>query len=469
MNRSVVAVVSVAIGLGLLTGCSSEPDPSRAGTLAWIRDRPEVTEATVVREASDPSNGDIEITLEDGTSDREVEGFVDAFRDHFNAVDEPYSYRLRVDDFIAAVADHGPDDTIGWEGPPLGETLDRALWLRRDGRATAYDDARGASSYEYERITASGADVPQLALDLDAYDSEVAGDEPWGIKVASPDGNSVISWSRQLDRAALEPLVHLQRLYPGTTGLSGDGDLDVVLIDPADIGAAQLARLPDLLEAAGVPSSITGWGPVVFDSHRQLRRLVARPENRHTYAALAQVGGLGPSLEGSYGHPRDVLATDETSLHGALAILGKHSGGILGVGYSPEPGVNQAAVVRAEPDDSRTWLRAVDTVVGMPDVLSFGLYPGPSEREGNVWLGFVPTISDEDLRTILAIGQRLAPDGLFFVAAGSDPARYGPNSYLYDALLNADGTVEGSDDAGSEDADSRALVQRLTGLWAQIA
>ena len=125
-------------------------------------------------------------------------------------------------------------------------------------------------------------------------------------------------------------------------------------------------------------------------------------------------------------------------------------------------------MVRAGPEDSPEWVRAVDTVIGLPDVVFFDAFTAGSARTATATVTVKPSISDADLTAILTTAHGLAPKGVIYAAAERDSPAVTQTPTTSVVTLNADGTLE-APTSESSDPETQALVDRLTGLWATVA
>ncbi|TCC57974.1 hypothetical protein E0H73_26850 [Kribbella pittospori] len=114
--------------VGLLTACAKAPEEAAADRLEWLRGLDGVEKVEVVADGNDEL---IVLTSAKRRPDQDIAALVDKVKREFDRHDDDYynSIELAIDDFRArfspsprAVRD--PD-------------LQRVLWLRKDGRATA--------------------------------------------------------------------------------------------------------------------------------------------------------------------------------------------------------------------------------------------------------------------------------------------------------------------------------------------
>ncbi|MGH3369468.1 MAG: hypothetical protein ACRDPR_05660, partial [Nocardioidaceae bacterium] len=211
----------------------------------------------MVTSTGDPDDELIRLTLVKGIPDQEVSALVDTVKREFRAHGEGYhsSIELAIDGF------HGRfyPSTSTKRDPDL----ERALWLRRDGRATS--STYGPSGFV---VTVPPAAVAAVALGFD----QVVPDEDRRRthRVESADRQVVVEWTQspglgfRLDRDAAQRFADLQARYRNLTGwIEGPERRAGVYFAATDIGLnALLAALPRLVEARRFGDLELGWGLV---------------------------------------------------------------------------------------------------------------------------------------------------------------------------------------------------------------
>jgi hypothetical protein len=294
--------------------------------------------------ADDPASAYLRVTLDDGLDEAGVRTAVDGLEDGFDE-DVPDSVQVVFDAFSALVHP-GQVDTADPD-------LERALWLRADGRATWFGpgphfrpgDALSRSGTN-PLVLAPATDVVQLALDLDAAVPGV--DEVRrSFAVGSPDGSMRVQWSNYptgLDRDALSAFATLQGELPGTTGWYDDSEGTVgVHVDPAALALDEwLERGPELV--AGLPVREVGWGPLRAESFQDLRELGA--EVRPVLGGLLAAPGVrAVTHEG-------VQVEDLATLDVVRRLLPEETFSVVRepsdlIGFAPDPVVSIRDVMKA--------------------------------------------------------------------------------------------------------------------------
>ncbi|MGA8113334.1 MAG: hypothetical protein WCA46_06705 [Actinocatenispora sp.] len=259
ISRRALGVMTGTAALGLVTGCSgkhpTEPEGQAAGRLEWLSGLDGVEKAETTAHPVDPREKLILLTLGKGIDDRAVLGLVHTVKKGFAGHDGAGVdvVELDVDGF------HGQ-----FEPSPSTKDdpdVDRALWLRRDGRATA--SVYGPSGL---RVTAPQTAVVEVALGFD----RTGGHEEYGRthRVESTDRAVVVEWEdhpgqgQRLDRDVLQDIADLQKKYPHLTGwFDGSDHRAGVYFSLDDIGFdALLTRIS--AEVGSMPVELElGWGP----------------------------------------------------------------------------------------------------------------------------------------------------------------------------------------------------------------
>ncbi|MFG1818528.1 hypothetical protein ACGFIF_32515 [Kribbella sp. NPDC049174] len=259
ISRRALGTLAGGVVLGLVTGCTSNNSPERASAdrLEWLRGLDGVEKAELVTPAVQPEDKLVRLTLVRRLPDHDVNALVDKVKREFRTYDEDYfrSIEVAIDGY------HGrfyPSSSS--KSDP---DLDRALWLRRDGRATS--STYGASGLI---ITAPAAAVAAVAL---GFDQVVPSEDARRThRVESADRQVVVEWTDsptlgfRLDRAAAQHFVDLQSKYRNLTGwIAGPERRAGVHFAAKDISLdALLAGLPKLVDATTFGELQLGWGPV---------------------------------------------------------------------------------------------------------------------------------------------------------------------------------------------------------------
>jgi hypothetical protein len=258
ISRRYLGTLAGGVALGLVTGCTgNSPENASVDRLEWLRGLDGVEKAELVTPVVQPEDEAIRLTLVERLPDHDVTALVDKVKREFRSHDEGYSRSIEV----AIDGYHGKfyPSTSTKRDPDL----ERALWLRRDGRATA--STYGASGLI---VTASAAAVAAVALGFDqAVPSE---DGRRTHRVESADRQVIVEWvdspglGFHLDRAATQHFVALQSKYRHLTGwIAGPERRAGVYFAAADIGLdALLAAVPRLVPADRFGEVVLGWGPV---------------------------------------------------------------------------------------------------------------------------------------------------------------------------------------------------------------
>lgn len=254
ISRRALGTLAGGVVLGLVAGCAEKPPAeASADRLEWLRGLDGVEKAELVTLDEER----IRLTLVRQLPDHDVSALVDTIKRKFRPHSEDYNRSIEV----AVDGYHGrffPSSNT--ERDP---DLERALWLRRDGRATS--STYGASGL---LVTAPAAVVAAVALGLDqVVPSE---NERRTHRVESADRQVVVEWESspglgfQLDRVATQHFVDLQARYPHLSGwIGGPSRRAGIYFAAADIELdALLAAVPTLVDAAKFGEVQLGWGPV---------------------------------------------------------------------------------------------------------------------------------------------------------------------------------------------------------------
>jgi hypothetical protein len=255
-SRRALGTLTGVVVLGAVTGCSNTPDEASSDRLEWLGGLDGVEKAELVTSTGDPDYELIRLTLVPGIPDQEINALVDTVKQKFRPHGEGYnsSIELAIDGY------HGRfyPSTSTKRDPDV----ERALWLRRDGRPTS--STYGPSGFV---VTAPPAAVAAVALGFDQVAPE---DARRTHRVESADRQVVVQWVQspslgfRLDRDAAQRFADLQARYSHLTGwIEGPERRAGVYFAATDIGLdALLAALPRLVDARRFGDLELGWGPV---------------------------------------------------------------------------------------------------------------------------------------------------------------------------------------------------------------
>lgn len=273
-------------------GCSSSG--SREDPAAWAGGQDHVAAAELVP-YDDPSQGTfLRITLDDGLPDATVEAVVHDVKAHFDDESDPPSIDVDVDGFQASVFPGLVTFSDGVSDPDL----DRALWLRADGRATTYGDLFHSTVSSHPRVIAAAADVAQLAIDFDAAVTHEH-DVRYSTSVESADGTAGVEWTTStglgfgLDPDVVGVFAELQRAHPGTTGwLTSDGVGWKAFVDvvPDEVPLAAVTT-GTLVDASVFTTLELGWGPARAAAD-QFAQVFGEPGLRRVLDDLRSLDGV---------------------------------------------------------------------------------------------------------------------------------------------------------------------------------
>ncbi len=441
--RVLVALVALSLlGVALVASLTEDramADPADVDGVADVRR---------VAWADDPDSTYLRIVLEDGLSEQEVRDAVDDVKTGYDDEDAPDPGSLQVvfDEFSAGVFPRH----VSTEHPD--PDLERALWLREDGRATWFGPGdqfrpgdRLSRSGTSPLVIAPAADVVDLALDLDA--AFPATDEVRrSFAIGSQDGAMRVQFSNYpavLDRSGLEAFQALQERYPGTTGWLDGGEGAAVHLSDADVTLPQaLARGRDLLD--GLLVTEVGWGPLRARTFPELGRM-ARDLGPALARLRAMPGVRAVSSEG-------VQVDDVTTLDAVRRLLPDETVLLVRepndlIGFPPDPVLEVGSWT--EPELLALWREAV-AIDGL--------------RQINPSLVVETDITDADLARLFALVKpRLGPDDTLPLYAGEAPI-YRVSDLTYVGDLVGDGSLAPPGDPVSPQAAD--LGERFAGPWA---
>ncbi|MGA8113332.1 MAG: hypothetical protein WCA46_06695 [Actinocatenispora sp.] len=256
MSRRALGAMTGALALGLVAGCGTSPRKESTDRLEWLGELDGVEKAEQTTYPGEPDSPLILLTLTRRISDRAVRELIDTVRRRFDIHDDEYDngIELDIDGFHARFF---PEVSAAED-----RDVDRILWLRRDGRATA--SVYGSSGFV---ITAPQAMVATVALGFD----KVGGHEEgrYTHRVESVDRALAVQWTDcpslgfALNRDVTQHFADLQKRYPHLAGwLVSPDDRSGVYFGPDDIGLDALrTALASTVDLSDFPKLDLGWGP----------------------------------------------------------------------------------------------------------------------------------------------------------------------------------------------------------------
>jgi hypothetical protein len=290
--------------------------------MKWLGGLDGVERAELVPYSDESDERLIRLVLVKDIPDREVAALIDTVKQKFPQYDEGYdgSIELAIDGFHARFH---PSNRMTREVDREVD-VERALWLRRDGRATS--SVYGSSGF---KVTAAPAAVAAVALGFDRIAPDEGGRRTH--RVESADRQVVVEWTHcpplgfRLNRRAAQRFADLQAKYPHLTGwidepehraavyfAAADVDLDVLL-----------GSLPKLVD--GVFGKLElGWGPA--RAPQALFGKAFSPRIRELLGHLMTIpGGAEVTIVDYHGtaEPGWVTVRDRAGYVAALATLRK--------------------------------------------------------------------------------------------------------------------------------------------------
>lgn len=381
ISRRQLGGLAAGVSVSLLVGCSTggDGDPSDADLLTWLNQLNGVARAEYVPNDSDTTGHSARITTTPQLSDTDVRALTAELAKGYDkhAPRGRPSLQLQVDRFLFP----------GRTGP-LGNRvleLERALWLRSDGRAISADGIGG----RFTIITRPGT-VADVALGFDA----VSGDKGRAThEVRSEDGWTALSWSDYvdqgwaLDRPMVQRIADLGHRYPGLqwwarvdpteikAGLffaADDISLDELIAD-----ADRLVRRADFAELE------LGWGPARAP-YELFAPAFATGKIRAVLDAVADVpgvaelrvsertGGKGPDLD-------ELVVRTAAGYRAGLAALRGTWNDYVSVSLVREParyiGQRPTEVFRGSIFDSALRVRVQAALADLDQVLQYAIGP----------------------------------------------------------------------------------------------
>lgn len=256
ISRRGLGTLTGVVVLGVLAGCSEKtPEEASGDRLEWLGDLDGVEKAELV---PDPGSEDhlIRLTLVKAVPEQTVRKLVDTVKRKFERYAEGYDKRIE----LAIDGFHGRFSPSALT--KRDADLERALWLRRDGRATS--STYGPSSLI---VTAPPAAVAAVALGFDQVARDESGRRMYRIE--DTDRQVAVQWDQspglgfRLNRVATQNFVDLGTKYPNLTGWIEEPEHRAgIYFAASDIGLdALLAALPKLVNAGQFGDLELGWGP----------------------------------------------------------------------------------------------------------------------------------------------------------------------------------------------------------------
>ncbi|MEV5961607.1 hypothetical protein AB0L70_07565 [Kribbella sp. NPDC051952] len=295
ISRRTFGTLAGGVVLGALAGCG------KPSGLEWLRSLDGVQSAEVVDDR-------IVLTVVERLADPDLRALVEKIKHDFRTYDEDYdsSIELAVDSHHARIY---PSPTT-----EVDTDLERALWLRKDGRATS--STYGPSGMV---VTAPASVVGAVALGFDQAVPSPGGRSTH--RVESADRQVVVQWvdspglGFKLDRVAVGRFAELQRRYPGTTGwVEGPDRRAGVYFATADIS---LDALLGALPTGQVFGKLElGWG-IACAPEADFPKAFT-PRVRTLTAALTKVPGV-TRLDIDSSGPIRVTVNDRAGYLGAIS------------------------------------------------------------------------------------------------------------------------------------------------------
>jgi hypothetical protein len=433
ISRRTLGTLAGGVVLGLVAGCGdNSPSQASAARLEWLRGLDGVEKAELVP--------DIRLTLVSRLPDPDVSALVDKIKREFRSHGEGYNSSIEV----AVDGYHGrfyPSSSSKRD-----PDLERALWLRRDGRATS--STYGASGLI---VTAPPAAVAAVALGFDqAVPSE---DGRRTHRVESAQREVVVEWTDspslgfRLDRAATQYFADLQTKYPHLTGwIAGPERRAGVYFGAADV---ELDAVPKLVDAKRFGELVLGWGPV--RAPHAVFATAPTPQVRMLIGHLVKIPGV-TAIE--IGERPAVTVKDRAGYVAAVATLRKVWDSYLPIqlvrGPSRHVGRPGDPVFRSSAFDKDREFRIHAAIADLTGVTAVQIGP----KSAN--LTIAPDITDADLATALeAMAELPAANPIhLFVSDGPD-----------DPGVTAIGRIANRKYVARPSTIDPALITRLTTAW----
>ncbi|WP_145807472.1 hypothetical protein [Kribbella amoyensis] len=360
--------------------------------LEWLGGLDGVERAEVITSATDPQDDLILLRLTKGLADDAVNALTGKVKKDFESRRGDYLNSIEV-------------ELDGYRGrfypSPVTKRdtdLERALWLRRDGRATAV--TYGASG---QVVTAPASAVAAVALGFEAA-APVSKDRRTH-RVESADRQAVVEWAEspyadfRLDRKATQYFADLQARYPGVVGwLSFPERQAGIHFAATDLTLDALLEAPpkaELFERLEV-----GWG--IVHAPATVFAAALTQEHRRLATELAKVAGVtGLEFRDDGGKPdlASVRVKDRAGYVGAVATLRRIRDAYVPIELvrrpSEYPGRRPTAVFRGSPYDQDAEYRIHAAIADLAGVTEVQIGP----RAAN--LSIAQDISDADLTSAL--------------------------------------------------------------------
>jgi len=450
ISRRALGTLAGGVVLGLVAGCSKTPSQASMDRLEWLGGLDGVEKAELVTSADDEL---IRITLASRLPDHDVSALVDKVKREFRSHGEDYNSS------IEAAVD-------GYHGRfyPSGSTkrdpdLERALWLRQDGRATS--STYGASGLI---VTAPAAAVAAVAL---GFDQVVPSDDARRThRVESAGREVVVEWTDsprlgfRLDRAATQYFVDLQAKYPHLTGwIEAPERRAGVYFAATDV---ELDAAPALVDADRFGELFLGWG--IVRAPHALFVSALTPQVRMLVGHLMKIPGVTElEVRGDNGKAElaSVTVKDRAGYVAAVTTLRKVWDSYLPIQLVRRPsrfiGRQGDAVFRSSAFDKDREFGIHAAVADLTGVT--GVQIGPEAAN----LTIAPDITDDQLASALkAMAQLPAANPIhLFVSDGPDD----PGVTAIGRVINRR-YVARQPHPSTIDA---ALITRLTTAWTLAA
>jgi hypothetical protein len=341
--------------------------------------------------------------------------------------------------------------------------LERALWLREDGRATS--STYGVYGVSGLLVTAPAPKVAAVALGLDAAVPSEDGRRTH--RVESADHAVVVEWTDspslgfRLDRAATQEFARLQARYPGLTGWIKTPDLaSGVYFAASDLELDALLAAPP--KAATFGKLELGWGLV--RAPEPVFTAAFTPPVRKLIAELAKFPGVtGLQIRDDEGKPKadSVVVKDRAGFLAAVTTLRRFWSDYLSIDLIRKPSARFVgrpgnAVFSTSSFHQATEFRINSAVADNLGVVKVEIGPQAAN------LIITQTITAKDLtQSLLAIAQLPATHKIaLYASTGVDDSGVIGLGRIANRKYVAENPAPAVDPS---------LVTRLSSTWAQVS
>ncbi|AKU18344.1 hypothetical protein [Luteipulveratus mongoliensis] len=462
LSRRQLGIAAAAVGASLVTGCSKSPEDKVADGKKWLRRLKGVAALTTAPYEEDSKDERIVLTMSRGLSDKDVRALT-------REIGKGYDRRFADTEHESSPVELDINGFRGRFHPATTmqttEDVERALWLRRDGRATS------AEYGDYPDVVVKAPDAVVAAVAL-GFDTATQGGGRERYAVESPSRATRIEWTHspslgfRLDRPAVQHLADLQKRYPHTTGWYEGPELKAAIhFSPKDIGLDTLrASLPRLVNGALLSGPEIGWGPARAPYSLFSRAFTGRA--RTLLDALVTVPGVTELRAEDNSNKVEIdriTVRDRAGYLGAVAAVRKHWGDdymLIDLVRRPPKYVGQqgeavfSTHARAKPEGEKVFTAAADA----PHVTQVQL----AEVRGS--LSVEAAIPDAELTAVLRAFAALPPtyeDIVLHESLEPDGGRLRRIGRLSKRKFVAE-----ADPSGRADA---ALIARVERAWVQAS